>query len=114
MATSRAADLMGWSDRVGKIKVGMLADLIAVEGNPLIDLQSLKAVRFVMKDGMVVHRMVPGFVVQTGCPRGDGWGGPGYVLPDETSEVPFGVGAVGRHLCGGFTRARRYSVRNDD
>lgn len=55
-ATSRAADLMGWSDRVGKIKPGMLADLIAVEGNPLMNLQSLKTVRFVMKDGAVVRR----------------------------------------------------------
>lgn len=46
-------------------------------------------------DGMVWHRVVPGFVAQTGCPRGDGWGGPGYVLPDETSMLPFGEGAVG-------------------
>lgn len=54
-ATSRAADLLGWSDRVGKIQAGMLADLIAVEGNPLVDIQSLKAIRFVMKDGKVVR-----------------------------------------------------------
>jgi cyclophilin family peptidyl-prolyl cis-trans isomerase/HEAT repeat protein len=46
-------------------------------------------------DGQVFHRVVPGFVAQTGCPRGDGWGGPGFTLPDEVSEVPFGAGAVG-------------------
>ncbi len=46
-------------------------------------------------DGLVVHRVVPGFVVQTGDPRGDGWGGPGYVLPDEDSEVLFDTGALG-------------------
>lgn len=46
-------------------------------------------------DGLVFHRVVPGFVVQTGCPRGDGWGGPGYELPDEDSETSFGHGAVG-------------------
>lgn len=46
-------------------------------------------------DGQVFHRVVPGFVAQTGCPRGDGWGGPGFVLPDEDSEVPFDVGSVG-------------------
>ncbi|MCA9494713.1 MAG: peptidylprolyl isomerase, partial [Myxococcales bacterium] len=46
-------------------------------------------------DGLVFHRVVPGFVVQTGCPRGDGWGGPGYELADEDSERPFDHGAVG-------------------
>lgn len=46
-------------------------------------------------DGLSFHRVVPGFVAQTGCPRGDGWGGPGYELPDEDSELPFDHGAVG-------------------
>jgi cyclophilin family peptidyl-prolyl cis-trans isomerase/HEAT repeat protein len=46
-------------------------------------------------DGLPFHRVVPGFVAQTGCPRGDGWGGPGFTLPDEDSELPFDVGAVG-------------------
>lgn len=46
-------------------------------------------------DGRVFHRVVPGFVVQTGCPRGDGWGGPGWTLPDELSGVPYATGSVG-------------------
>lgn len=46
-------------------------------------------------DGMVFHRVIPGFVAQTGCPRGDGWGGPGYTIPDEVSSVPYDEGAVG-------------------
>jgi len=46
-------------------------------------------------DDLPVHRVVPGFVAQTGCPRGDGWGGPGYSVADEFSEAPFSVGAVG-------------------
>jgi cyclophilin family peptidyl-prolyl cis-trans isomerase len=46
-------------------------------------------------DGLFWHRVVPGFVVQTGCPRGDGWGGPGWTLPDEVSGVPYDEGSVG-------------------
>ncbi|MEQ1507255.1 MAG: peptidylprolyl isomerase, partial [Myxococcota bacterium] len=46
-------------------------------------------------DGRVFHRVIPGFVAQTGCPRGDGWGGPGYTIPDEVSAEPYDAGAVG-------------------
>ncbi len=41
------------------------------------------------------HRVVPGFVVQGGCPRGDGWGGPGWTIADEVSDQPFVTGALG-------------------
>ncbi|HKS59185.1 MAG TPA: peptidylprolyl isomerase [Thermoplasmata archaeon] len=34
-------------------------------------------------DGITFHRVIPGFMVQSGCPFGDGTGGPGYTIPDE-------------------------------
>jgi imidazolonepropionase-like amidohydrolase len=53
-ATSEAAELLGWADRVGALKPGLLADLIAVDGDPLQDVSTLERVRFVLKSGEVV------------------------------------------------------------
>ncbi len=52
-ATSLNAEIIGWSDRVGSIEKGKLADLIAVPGNPLQDITLLQRVGFVMKGGVV-------------------------------------------------------------
>lgn len=54
-ATTVAAELMGWSDRVGALRPGLAADLIAVAGDPLAGVDSLTDVRFVMRDGIVVR-----------------------------------------------------------
>ena len=52
--TVNAADLLGWSDRVGSIDPGKFADLVAVEGDPLQDVTTLERVKWVMKGGQVV------------------------------------------------------------
>ncbi len=52
-ATASAADLLGWSDRVGAVAPGLYADLVAVDGDPLKDVTELERVRFVMKGGVV-------------------------------------------------------------
>jgi imidazolonepropionase-like amidohydrolase len=52
-ATTGAADLLGWSDRVGVIAPGRYADLVAVAGDPLEDITELERVQFVMKGGVV-------------------------------------------------------------
>ncbi len=51
--TSLNAEIMGWSDRVGSVTEGKLADLIAVAGDPLKDIKELTNVGFVMKGGEV-------------------------------------------------------------
>ncbi len=55
-ATLSAADLLGWSDRVGALEPGKFADLIGVEGDPLQDVTTLERVKFVMKGGQVVRQ----------------------------------------------------------
>lgn len=52
-ATVAAADLIGVSDKIGSIEKGKLADIIAVDGDPVKDIQAMGKVSFVMKDGVV-------------------------------------------------------------
>jgi imidazolonepropionase-like amidohydrolase len=54
-ATISAADLLGWSDKIGALETGHYADLIAVSGDPLSDVRVLESVKFVMKGGSVVR-----------------------------------------------------------
>jgi imidazolonepropionase-like amidohydrolase len=54
-ATVSAADLLGWSDRVGTLEPGKFADIIAVPGDPTVDVTTLEHVTFVMKGGAVVR-----------------------------------------------------------
>jgi imidazolonepropionase-like amidohydrolase len=55
-ATVNAAELLGWQMRVGSIDAGRLADIIAVDGDPMKDINELRKVRFVMKGGKVIKQ----------------------------------------------------------
>ncbi|HEY0799447.1 MAG TPA: amidohydrolase family protein, partial [Steroidobacteraceae bacterium] len=57
-ATSRAAELLGKHGEIGVIAAGAFADLIAVASDPLADVNVLKNVTFVMKDGVVFQPRV--------------------------------------------------------
>lgn len=77
----------------GVIKLELYPDVAPNHCAALVDL-----IQKGYYDGLNFHRVVPGFVVQGGCPKGNGSGGPGYTLKAEFNERP--------HLTGSLAMAR--------
>jgi len=61
-------------------------------------------------NGLLVHRVVPNFVVQDGDPRGDGSGDPGYTLRDELHDGHYARGTVGMALSGPDTGGSQWFI----
>ncbi len=57
-----------------------------------------------------IHRVVPNFVMQDGCPRGDGWGSPDFTLRSEFSPTPFMEGTLGMASSGKDTEGSQWYV----
>lgn len=65
-------------------------------------------------DGLHFHRVVPDFVIQDGCPRGDGWGSPGWTIPDEVNALHYDEGALGMALSGPDTGGSQWFITLSD
>jgi cyclophilin family peptidyl-prolyl cis-trans isomerase/HEAT repeat protein len=61
-------------------------------------------------DGLVFHRIVPGFVIQGGCPRGDGWGDAGFLLRNEINMHRYERGTVGMADSGKDTAGSQFFI----
>ena len=61
-------------------------------------------------DGLTFHRVIPDFMVQAGCPRGDGTGGPGYQFEDEPNENKVVRGALAMANAGPDTNGSQFFI----
>jgi cyclophilin family peptidyl-prolyl cis-trans isomerase/HEAT repeat protein len=89
----------------GSFTIGLLPDEAPLNVDNFIQLA-----RRGYFNGIIIHRVVPNFVIQDGDPRGDGNGGPGYQIRCEINEVPYERGAVGMALSGKDTGGSQWFV----
>lgn len=61
-------------------------------------------------EDLTFHRVVPNFVIQGGCPRGDGWGDPGYTIRSEFNQHRFERGYVGMAHAGKDTAGSQFFI----
>ncbi|MCK5077047.1 MAG: peptidylprolyl isomerase [Calditrichia bacterium] len=89
----------------GNIKIKLLPEVAPITVKSFLSLA--KTGYF---NGLSFHRVVPGFVIQGGDPRGDGWGGPGYSLPCEYSMLEYETGMVGMAHAGMDTGGSQFFI----
>jgi cyclophilin family peptidyl-prolyl cis-trans isomerase/HEAT repeat protein len=89
---------------------GVVEIHLDVVETPLTTASFIDLARRGFYDGLTFHRVEPDFVVQGGCPRGDGNGGPGYTLRCEIGQRFYGRGAVGMALSGKDTGGSQFFI----
>ncbi len=89
----------------GPVSIALRPDLAPVAVNSFVFLA-----RDGYFDGCAFHRVVPGFIAQTGDPTGTGRGTPGYRIEDEPSEEPFVAGAVGMANAGAGSAGSQFFI----
>jgi cyclophilin family peptidyl-prolyl cis-trans isomerase len=93
----------------GEIRLRLLPEVAPVTVNNFVFLA-----REGFYDGCTFHRVIPGFVAQTGDPGGTGRGGPGYRIQDELNDLAFEPGTVGMANAGPNTNGSQFYLVLDD
>jgi cyclophilin family peptidyl-prolyl cis-trans isomerase len=104
-ATALEATTVRVSTTRGDIRIRLLVNEAPRTAKNFVDL-----VGKAFYDGIIVHRVVPNFVIQAGDPRGDGSGGPGYAIPCEINMHRYGEGTVGMALAGRDTGGSQFFI----
>ncbi|MBW7855595.1 MAG: hypothetical protein B6D43_00325 [Ignavibacteriales bacterium UTCHB1] len=104
-------------DLIHKFK---FAEIETTKGKIIIELNLVEAPFTVLNfielsqkgfyNGVKFHRVVPNFVIQTGDPKGNGYGGPGYSIRSEFSMLEFNEGIVGMASSGKDTEGSQFFI----
>jgi cyclophilin family peptidyl-prolyl cis-trans isomerase len=89
----------------GRITIDLFAREAPLTVTALLQLVDQRAL-----DNLLWHRVVPAFVLQSGDPRGDGTGGPGFALRDEVNRFRYFRGTVGMALSGPDTGGSQFFI----
>ncbi len=73
-----AQTVVQWYTSMGDFRAQLREDLVPMTAQNFIDLTNAE-----FYDGFIFHRVIDGFMIQDGCPNGNGTGGPGYTFDDE-------------------------------
>ena len=117
---TKKAYLTKWDFKLLKYSTNPHVRLETSKGNIILELFPNKApvtvanfiflVQNGFYDSVYFHRVVPGFVIQGGDPRGDGWGGPGYSIPCEYNDIFYDRGVVGMADAGKDTGGSQFFI----
>ncbi len=90
----------------GKFSVELFEDKA-----PLTTGNFIKLVNKGFYNGLVFHRVIPDFMIQTGCPKGEGTGGPGYAIKDEFHKDLINMrGTLSMANCGPNTGGSQFFI----
>lgn len=89
---------------------GTITIRLLVNESPASVANFLRLMRSDYYTGVAFHRVVPNFVAQAGCPRGDGWGGPEFTIRSELGPRYYGEGTVGMASAGKDTEGSQWFI----
>ena len=93
-----------------KTNRGDIYILLDTSEAPLTSLNFIHLAKSGFYNGLTFHRVVPDFVIQGGDPRGDGSGGPGYMIREEINRSEFLFGTVGMATSGRDTGGSQFFI----
>jgi len=93
-----------------KTSKGDIVIRLMVEASPGSVSNFIRLIREDFYKKSVIHRVVPNFVIQDGCPRGDGWGSPPYTIGSEFGPLYYEEGSVGMASSGKDTEGSQWFI----